>query len=110
MVPDSLREALQDIQQGNRSGVQMPKVLYIIPTGQNPTGSTLSSDRRKEIYAIACKFDLVIIEDDPYFFLNYGPDRAPADEKSYHRPRVDSFFSIDVENRVVRFDSMRYRK
>lgn len=39
------------------------KVSNIISVGQNPTGSTLSVDRRKHIYTIAQRWDLVIMED-----------------------------------------------
>ena len=43
-----------------------PRLLYTIPTGQNPSGTTLSDERRVELYALACKHDLIILEDDPY--------------------------------------------
>jgi len=46
-----------------------PKVLYLIPTGQNPSGATLPEERRREIYAIAQQYNLLILEDDPYFHL-----------------------------------------
>lgn len=49
----------------------MPKVLYVIPTGNNPTGSILSEERRIRIYELACQYDFLILEDDPYMFLNY---------------------------------------
>jgi DNA-binding transcriptional MocR family regulator len=43
-----------------------PRLLYTIPTGQNPSGTTLSDERRVSLYALACKHDLIILEDDPY--------------------------------------------
>lgn len=49
----------------------MPKVLYTIPTGNNPTGYILSEERRIRIYELACQYDFLILEDDPYMFLNY---------------------------------------
>lgn len=49
----------------------MPKVLYIIPTGSNPSGTILPEARRKQIYELSCKYDFIILEDDPYMFLNY---------------------------------------
>jgi aromatic amino acid aminotransferase I len=47
----------------------MVQVLYVIPTGQNPSGATLPEDRRREIYGIAQQHNLIILEDDPYFHL-----------------------------------------
>lgn len=37
--------------------------------GQNPTSGVLSLERRKEIYSLCQKFDVLIIEDDPYWLL-----------------------------------------
>mmetsp|Transcript_19969 Transcript_19969/g.28961 ORF Transcript_19969/g.28961 Transcript_19969/m.28961 type:complete len:480 (+) Transcript_19969:1-1440(+) len=72
------------------------RVLYTIPTAQNPSGSTLSNDRRIAIYHLARKYDLIILEDDPYYFLH--PNRQC----------IPSFLSIDHnlgDGRVLRFDS-----
>lgn len=70
-----------------------PKVLYIIPTGFGPSGIILSLQRKKELYLLAQKYDLIMIEDDPYFFLQYTNDPSP------------SFLSIDTDGRVLRCDS-----
>jgi kynurenine/2-aminoadipate aminotransferase len=102
MIPSKLESVL------NTPGLsRKPRVLYIIPTGQNPAGSTLTFERKKQIYALACKHDLIILEDDPYFFLSYGTAKAPAPgkEKDFVRPHNPSFFSLDTEGRVIRFDS-----
>jgi len=72
-----------------------PKFLYINPTGANPTGTVLSLERRRKVYELACKYNLIILEDDPYFFLQF--------QKAEDRP--PSFFNMDTEGRVVRFDS-----
>lgn len=74
-----------------------PKVLYVIPTGQNPSGATLPEERRREIYGIAQQHNLIILEDDPYFHLQL--DKQQDDEP------LKSFLSMDVDGRVVRFDS-----
>lgn len=47
------------------------KVLYVNPAGANPSGVSIPLERRKEIYQIARDFDLVILEDDPYYFLQF---------------------------------------
>lgn len=66
LVPVDLDAQLTswDVSKGKK-----PSVLYIIPTGQNPTGTTQPLERRKAIYAVAETHDLLIIEDDPYIFL-----------------------------------------
>ncbi len=48
-----------------------PKFIYIIPDFQNPAGVTMSEKRRKEIIALAHKYDVLIIEDSPYRELRY---------------------------------------
>lgn len=45
--------------------------MYINPSGSNPSGTTLSEARRREIYALACEYDFLILEDDPYYFLQF---------------------------------------
>jgi DNA-binding transcriptional MocR family regulator len=52
------------------------QILYILPTLQNPTGTVMSIERRREIIAVARQFDLTIVEDDVYGFL-LGDDRPP---------------------------------
>ena len=55
-----------------------PKMLYTIPTFQNPTGRTLSLERRKRIARLANEYGVVVAEDDPYRDLRYrGEDLPP---------------------------------
>jgi 2-aminoadipate transaminase len=49
-----------------------PKFLYIIPTYQNPTGHTLSPDRRKELLSLSRQHDFLLVADEVYHFLNYA--------------------------------------
>lgn len=57
----------------HESGVQsLFQLLYVIPNGDNPTGITMSEKRRREIYDVVCKYDLLIAEDDPYYFIYFG--------------------------------------
>lgn len=49
------------------------QLLYIVPNADNPSGITLSEDRRREIYSLACEYDILIMEDDPYYYQQYGP-------------------------------------
>lgn len=47
--------------------------------GHNPTGGVLPTERRKELYAICSRFDVILIEDDPYWYLQYpSADRSEA--------------------------------
>lgn len=48
-----------------------PKFIYLIPDFQNPAGVTMTERRRKEIIALAHKYDVLIIEDSPYRELRY---------------------------------------
>ncbi len=49
-----------------------PKMLYCIPTFQNPTGRTLPIERRKRIAELCEEFDFIVAEDDPYCELRYS--------------------------------------
>ena len=93
LVPSELRRMLESWPVTQKR----PRVLYTIPTGGNPTGATLSAARRAELYAVACEHDLVVLEDDPYYYLQFEGGNAP--------PPVRSLLSIDTEARVLRFDS-----
>jgi DNA-binding transcriptional MocR family regulator len=73
----------------DRAAATGAKVLYTIPTLQNPTGRLMSAKRRAEIAAIARRRDLTIVEDDIY--APFVPDQqrlqplsALAPERSYH--------------------------
>ena len=54
-----------------------PKLMYVIPTFQNPTGITLSLERRKALAALASKYGVIIAEDDPYRDLRYEGQPLP---------------------------------
>jgi kynurenine/2-aminoadipate aminotransferase len=94
MIPASLRQVLARWTPGEESS-HVPKFLYINPTGANPTGTVLPLERRQEIYRLCCEYNLLLLEDDPYYYLQF-------EEKQLRPP---SFFSMDTEGRVLRFDS-----
>jgi len=91
--PDALRAVLQAWDEAAR-GAPRPRVLYTVPTGCNPTGATLPEIRRRAVYEVAREFDLIILEDDPYYYLQHDASKA-----------VRSLLSMDVDGRVLRFDS-----
>eukprot|EP00445_Apocalathium_hangoei_P012666 CAMPEP_0203882598 /NCGR_PEP_ID=MMETSP0359-20131031/26793_1 /ASSEMBLY_ACC=CAM_ASM_000338 /TAXON_ID=268821 /ORGANISM="Scrippsiella Hangoei, Strain SHTV-5" /LENGTH=479 /DNA_ID=CAMNT_0050802661 /DNA_START=12 /DNA_END=1451 /DNA_ORIENTATION=+ len=102
LIPEALAEVMGDWER-RHGDIRRPRVLYTIPTGHNPSGATISADRRRAIYELAQRFDLLILEDDPYYFLQLdGPDDAPG---SVRKP-PPSFLSMDVDGRVMRFDSL----
>ena len=65
------------------------KYIYLIPNFQNPTGRTMSLERRRAIYKIAQKYNLIIYEDDPYGDVRFSGEDVPT------------FKSIDGDNRVL---------
>ncbi|MFE9769980.1 PLP-dependent aminotransferase family protein [Streptomyces sp. NPDC005808] len=56
---------------------ERPKLLYTVPTFQNPTGRTLPAERRAAVAAVAGRHGLWIIEDDPYGELRFEGERVP---------------------------------
>uniref|UniRef100_A0A8C3HPP3 Kynurenine/alpha-aminoadipate aminotransferase, mitochondrial n=1 Tax=Chrysemys picta bellii TaxID=8478 RepID=A0A8C3HPP3_CHRPI len=94
IIPKALKEILsrwspEDVRKHNN----IPKFLYTIPNGGNPTGTSLTTDRKKEIYQLARQYNFLVIEDDPYYFLQFDKPWAPT------------FLSMDVDGRVIRTDS-----
>ncbi len=56
---------------------ERPKLLYTVPTFQNPTGRTLPAARRAAVAAVAARRGLWIVEDDPYGELRFEGERVP---------------------------------
>ncbi|MFE3169537.1 PLP-dependent aminotransferase family protein [Streptomyces sp. NPDC059224] len=56
---------------------ERPKLLYLVPTFQNPTGRTMPAARRAALATTAARHGLWIVEDDPYGELRYDGDRVP---------------------------------
>ncbi|MET7441741.1 PLP-dependent aminotransferase family protein, partial [Streptomyces sp. NPDC005568] len=56
---------------------ERPKLLYTVPTFQNPTGRTLPAGRRAAVAAVAARRGLWIVEDDPYGELRFEGERVP---------------------------------
>ena len=78
--PDHLEELIRRVK---------PKMIYTIPTFQNPTGRTLSLERRKRVAELANYYGVVVAEDDPYRDLRY---------RGYDLPPIKTF---DAEGWVV---------
>jgi 2-aminoadipate transaminase len=70
MVPAELELAV--------AGCRRPKLLYVVPNFQNPSGRTWSLERRHAVLEIAARHGLVVVEDDPYGQLCYEGTTPPA--------------------------------
>jgi 2-aminoadipate transaminase len=68
MITEALEEAL-------RTG---PKFIYVLPNFQNPTGVTLSRERRHQLIELADRYGVPIVEDDPYGQLRYEGEHLPS--------------------------------
>ena len=55
-----------------------PKFVYLIPTFGNPSGATLSEERRRRVLAMAARHQTLIVEDDPYGDLYFGAPPPPS--------------------------------
>ena len=85
MIPDELEEKVdQLISTGNK-----PEFIYTIPSIHNPTGITMNSARRRDIYEIASRYNLMIVEDDPYGMIRYDD------------LRIKPLKHLDIDERVV---------
>ena len=54
------------------------KLLYLIPTFQNPSGITSTLENRRAVYALAKKYGVVILEDNPYGELSFAGEDVPT--------------------------------
>ncbi|KAH7311396.1 pyridoxal phosphate-dependent transferase [Stachybotrys elegans] len=94
-----LRQLLEDWDEDVR-GAKRPHVLYLVSVGSNPTGITISAQRR-------------LVEDDPYYFLQYPsyqdslactkPQQKTSDD--FLKTLTPSFLSLDTQGRVIRLES-----
>ena len=77
LLPDAVEDAVHE------SGA---RVLYCVPSGQNPTARVMSRKRRQEIVRVAARLKLMIVEDDAYGFLFDGavPLCAALPERTFY--------------------------
>jgi len=66
-----------------------PKFIYVVPDFQNPSGVTMSLERRKAVLKLAYKYEIPIVEDSPYRDLRFAGQPVPA------------IYSLDTENQVI---------
>ncbi|WP_226619081.1 PLP-dependent aminotransferase family protein [Cytobacillus firmus] len=66
---DVLEEILEERKQ---KGLAQPRFLYTIPTFQNPTGTTMTGERRQHVLELADKYNFLLVEDDAYGELSFN--------------------------------------
>jgi len=69
MVVETLEETVKRLR---AEGARI-KFVYTIPTAQNPSGLTMTQDRRKYLLEVAERYDLLVVEDDPYSYFLFEP-------------------------------------
>lgn len=86
MDEDGIRtdELRQQLAQGLK-----PKLLYTVPDFQNPTGVTMSVERRRELVELANLYNFIILEDSPYREIRFEGENLPT------------LKSMDTEDRVI---------
>ncbi|MFC7547143.1 PLP-dependent aminotransferase family protein [Plantactinospora sp. GCM10030261] len=83
LVPEALEATIAEVARSGRRA----KFLYTIPTYQNPTGVTLSEERRERVLDICERAGLLVVEDDPYGQLGFD-GAAPAPLRARRRDGV----------------------
>ncbi|GAB1420383.1 PLP-dependent aminotransferase family protein [Anaerolineales bacterium] len=69
IVPEALEAVLKENE---------IKLIYLVPTFQNPSGRTLSLERRQKVADLIKQYDVLLLEDDPYSALRYSGDPLPT--------------------------------
>lgn len=85
MRMELLEKVLQKLAKKNKK----PKFIYVVPDFQNPSGITMSLERRKKLLDLAYKFEVPIVEDSPYKDLRYAGESVPA------------IYSLDTQDQVI---------
>lgn len=55
-----------------------PKILYLVPNFSNPTGRTLSAEKRRAIAEMTAKYGVIVLEDDPYGKIRFEGEEVPS--------------------------------
>jgi 2-aminoadipate transaminase len=74
LIPEALDDTMAALSQAGRS----PKFLYTVPNHQNPAGVSLSLRRREQLIDRAERYDLLLVEDNPYGLLDFKGEQLPC--------------------------------
>lgn len=76
-----------------------PKLIYTVPTFQNPSGTTMSRERRERLVGLAAEWGSVLVDDDPYAMLRFTGERVPTlHEIAAGDPHV---FSVRTFSKII---------
>uniref|UniRef100_A0A061S2W1 Kynurenine/2-aminoadipate aminotransferase n=1 Tax=Tetraselmis sp. GSL018 TaxID=582737 RepID=A0A061S2W1_9CHLO len=101
IIPAELRKVLE---QRREAGLKIPSLLYTVPVAQNPTGAITSEERKRGVYEVCQEYDIIILEDDPYFYLQFG-DESEGPPGMDPKRLGKSYLALDTDGRVIRTDS-----
>ncbi|MDP2806880.1 MAG: PLP-dependent aminotransferase family protein [bacterium] len=85
MRMDKLEKILAKMAQKNKK----PKFIYVVPDFQNPSGITMTLERRKKLLELAYQYEIPIVEDSPYRDLRFTGEPVPP------------IYSLDAQNQVI---------
>jgi 2-aminoadipate transaminase len=85
MRMDLLEKVLEKLATKNKK----PKFIYVVPDFQNPSGVTMSLERRKKLLELAYEYEVPVVEDSPYKDLRYSGKSVPA------------IYSLDTQDQVI---------
>jgi 2-aminoadipate transaminase len=85
MRMDKLEKVLEKLAKKNKR----PKFIYTVPDFQNPSGVTMSLERRKKLLELAYKYGVPVLEDSPYRDLRFTGEPVPA------------IYTLDDQNQVI---------
>ncbi len=85
MRMDLLEKLLNKLAKRNKK----PKFIYVVPDFQNPSGITMSLERRKWLLQLAYEYEVPVIEDSPYRDLRFSGESVPA------------IYNLDTQNQVI---------
>jgi 2-aminoadipate transaminase len=77
-------EILEEEIEGALARGKRPKLIYLVPDFHNPTGITMSLAKRRRVLKLAERYDLIIVEDNPYGWLRFEGEPLPM-IKSFDR-------------------------
>lgn len=78
-----------------------PKFVYLVPTFSNPAGKVWSTERRKKLLELCYKYDVLILEDDPYGDLQFNEDETYHPIASFDEDRTHVLYTSTFSKSVV---------
>ncbi|TGZ77018.1 PLP-dependent transferase, partial [Ascodesmis nigricans] len=100
--PNGLREILETWDEDTMG--RKPHFLYTVSIGHNPTGSTTELPRMREIYTLCQQHDILIIEDNPYWYLQFTTSSHKSPD-NFLASLTPSYLTLDADGRVIRLDT-----